>query len=228
MPSFRLAAFAVVLALAAGSVTAAANPLSLIGETYSTWKERLFGSHRATPATIDAPAEGKIELSPGQPMRFRIDAKAPERDFPKGKSRYRIIELPQEFEHAALRVQVVARRNEKGRGNAVFKPLLYVFGDGDDVRDTIEAKPLHLDIRPFRRTRLLGCVTLDKVHRFAVATAAQMVGKSYDSEVREAVKAPTQGGFYYATDAVKVRLPYADTGEMILEITREPDKGKGC
>lgn len=228
MSLFRFAAIVAALAFAAGSVPATANPLSLIGETFSTWKERLFGAHHATPATVDAPAEGKIELPPQQPMRFRVGAKAPERDFPKGKSRYRVFELPQEFEHAALRIQVVARHNEKGRGNAVFKPLLYVFGDGDEVRDTVEVKPLHLDIRPFRRTRLLGCVTLDKVQRFAVATAAAAVGKSYESEVRDAVKAPTQNGFYYATDAVKIKLPYADSGEMIIEITREPGNGEGC
>jgi len=228
MSSLRAAAVAAAIALATCSLAAPANPLSLIGETYSTWKERLFGSHRATPATIDAPAEGAIELPADQPLRFRVDAKALEREFPKGKSRYRTIELPQELEHAALRIQVIARRNEKGRGNAVFKPLLYVFGDGDEVRDTVEAKPLHLDIRPFRRTRLLGCVALENVRRFAVATPADAVGKSYDSEVREAVKAPTQYGFYYATDAVKVKLPYADTGELILEITRESAKGKGC
>jgi hypothetical protein len=96
------------------------------------------------------------------------------------------------------------------------------------VRDTVEVKPLHLDIRPFRATRLLGCVTLDKTHRFAVGTASDVVGKSYESEVREAIKAPTQGGFYYATDAVKVKLPYAATGELILEVTSEPEAGKGC
>ena len=64
--------------------------------------------------------------------------------------------------------------------------------------------------------------------RFAVATEPGVVGKSYESEVRDAIKAPTQGGFYYATDAVKVKLPYADTGELTLEVTRESAPGKGC
>ena len=60
---------------------------------------------------------------------------APQRDFVKGKSRYRVIELPVELEHAAVRVQVLAQRNESGHGNAVFKPMFYVLGDGDEIVD---------------------------------------------------------------------------------------------
>ncbi|HEY0229813.1 MAG TPA: hypothetical protein VGC55_01060 [Dokdonella sp.] len=218
---------ALILTLAASSASAS-NPLDLIGETYSQWKERLFGSGHPTPDVVDAPASGPIAMEPGHPLRLQIVEDAPERDFSKGKSRYREIELPDELEHAVVRVQVVAEPNKKGRGNAVFKPLLYVFGEGDNLRDPVEAKPLHLDMRPFRRTRLLGCVTLDKVQRFAVATAPDTVGKSYEGEVRDAVSAPTPGGFYYTTDAVKAKLPYAETGTLILEVTAAPAAGKGC
>jgi hypothetical protein len=206
----------------------ALNPLALITETYSQWKERLFGSGHAAPAVIDAPASGPIAMQVGHPQRLKIDGKADERDFPKGKSRYRVIELPEELEHAALRMQVMAQSNDHGHGNMVFKPYFYVLGDDDAVHDPVEAKPLHLDIRPFRRSRLLGCVKLDKVKRFAVATLPEVVGKSYESEVRDAVKAPTPGGFYYSTDAVKVKLPYAATGTMILEVTAEAKSGEGC
>jgi hypothetical protein len=69
---------------------------------------------------------------------------------------------------------------------------------------------------------------IENVDRFVVATAPEVVGKSYESEVRDAVKAPTQGGFYYATDAVKVKLPWAATGEIVLEISAESAAGKGC
>lgn len=225
MIPFRIA-LAITLTFAVQQASTA-NPFSLISETYSEWKERLFGAGHPTQAVIDAPASGPIALQTGQPLQIKIDASAEERDFPKGKSRYRVIELPAQIEHAAVRVQVITERNKNGRGNAVFKPLFYVLGDGDSVRDPVEAKPLHLDIRPFKRTRLLGCVTLDKVQRFAVATSPEAVGKSYESEVREAVNAPTPGGFYYSTDSVKAKLPYADTGSLILEVTPEA-KAKGC
>jgi hypothetical protein len=212
--------------LATVSVAAsAANPLTAIGETFSDWKDRLFGKPKAI---LEAPVEGTIALKPDHPTRLRIDKATPERDFPKGKSRYRVIDLPEDFEHAAVRVQVTALPRDNAFGHEVFKPFFYTLNADDTVRDTVEVKPLHLDIRPFRRTRLLGCATLDKVGRFAVATEPGIVGKSYESEVRDAIKAPTQGGFYYATDAVKVKLPYADTGELTLEITREPAAGKGC
>jgi hypothetical protein len=46
--------------------------------------------------------------------------------------------------------------------------------------------------------------------------------------VRDSIKAPTQGGYYYATDAVKVKLPFAAMGEIVLEVTSEPAAGKGC
>jgi hypothetical protein len=203
----------------------AANPLTTIGETFSDWKDRLFGKPKPT---VDAPAEGPVALQPGHPVRVHIDKAAPERDFPKGKSRYRIIDVPGEIGHAAIRVQITALPRDGAFGHEVFKPFLYMLNADDSVRDTIEVKPLHLDIRPFRRSRLLGCATLENVGRFAIATEPEFVGKSYESEVRDAIKAPTQGGFYYATDAVKVKLPYAATGELVLEITTESAAGKGC
>jgi hypothetical protein len=218
-----------VLALAVfAQHVVAANPFHLISETYSEWKERLFGAGHPVPRVVDAPANGPVELQPGHPQKLHIDAQAPERDFNKGRSRYRVVELPGELEHATVRLQVFTQRNEKGHGNTVFKPLLYVLGDDDSAHDPVEAKPLHLDIRPFRRSRLLGCVKLEKVRRFAIATAADVVGKSYESEVREAVNAATPGGFYYTTDAVKVRLPYAATGTLTIEVTAEKTTGAGC
>lgn len=201
------------------------NPFTMIGETFSDWKDRLFG--KPNPV-LEAPAEGAIALRTDHPTRLRIDKAAPEREFPKGKSRYRVIDLPEDIDHVAVRVQVTAMPRENAFGHEVFKPFLYTLNADDTVRDTVEVKPLHLDIRPFRRTRLLGCAMLDKVGRFAIATEPEAVGKSYESEVRDAVKAPTQGGFYYATDAVKVKLPYADTGELTLEVTKEAAAGKGC
>jgi hypothetical protein len=223
---FRAAAQASLAAFATCSIALAApNPFAMIGETFSDWKDRLFGKPKPM---LEAPAEGAIALKPDHPTRFRIDKAAPEREFPKGKSRYRIVELPEDFDHAAVRVQITALPRENAFGHEVFKPFLYTLNADDTVRDTVEVKPLHLDIRPFRRTRLLGCATLDKVGRFAIATEPAVVGKSYESEVRDSIKAPTQGGFYYATDAVKVKLPYAETGELTLEVTKEPAAGKGC
>jgi hypothetical protein len=203
----------------------AANPLAVIGETFSDWKDRLFGKPNPT---VDAPADGTVTIEPKQPTRVRIGDAAPERDFPKGKSHYRVVDLPAEIDHAAVRVQITAMPRNGAFGHEVFKPFFYTLNADDTVRDTIEVKPLHLDIRPFRSTRLLGCATLENVDRFAIATQPDVVGKSYESEVRDSIKAPTQGGYYYATDAVKVKLPYAATGEVVLEITKEPVPGKGC
>ena len=206
---------------------AAANPLSFVTETFSDWRNRLFGKGHPTPDIVDAPATGDIKLEPGHPVRLRVGEKAPQKDFAKGKSRYREIELPESLPYASVRVQVVAQRG-KEHGNTMFKPLFYVHGEGDALRDPVEVKPLHVDIRPFRKTRLLGCAKLENVQRFAVATDASAVGKSYVSEVREAVKAPTQNGFYYTTDSIKARLPYAATGTLILEVSAEKDAKSGC
>ncbi|MEO5625700.1 MAG: hypothetical protein ABIQ70_06820 [Dokdonella sp.] len=206
----------------------AANPLQLISETYTQWKERLFGTGHSAPAVVDAPANGPIALRANHPQRLHIDADAPQREFEKGKSRYRVIELPVELEHAAVRLQVLTERNQGGHGNAVFKPLLYVLGDADSAGTAVEATPLYLDIRPFRRTRLLSCVKLDKVRRFAIATAADAVGTFYESGVRDALTAPTQRGFYYTTDAVKVKLPFVATGTLIIDVIPEGTGGKSC
>jgi len=212
--------------LATVSIAAsAANPLSAIGETFSDWKDRLFGKPKPT---VDAPADGAISLEPKQPTRVKISKATPERDFPKGRSHYRIVDLPAGIGHAAVRVQITAMPRDGAFGHEVFKPYFYTLNADDTVRDTIEVKPLHLDIRPFRSTRLLGCATLENVDRFAIATEPAAIGKSYESEVRDSIKAPTQGGYYYATDAVKVKLPFAATGEIVLEVTQEPATSKGC
>jgi hypothetical protein len=225
----RCVPLAAAVTLAGAAIAAQANPLSFVTDTFASWTDRLFGSGHATPRVVDAPADGDSALEPGHPTQITIGDAAAERDFAKGKSRYRMVELPHALEHAAVRVQVLAESNRNGRGNAVFKPVIYVVGDTDqDLRDAVEAKPLHLDIRPFRRTRLLGCLTLDNVQKFALATTADAAGKSYESDVRDAVTAPTPGGFYYSTDAVKVKLPYATTGTVILEVTPADASGKGC
>ncbi len=224
--SMRLTSWA-ALAFGAWTAVASAGPVGFVSETFSDWKARLFGKGHPTPEVVDAPAKGVVELLPDHPLRLRIGEDAPMRDFAKGGSHYREIELPATLAHATLRVQVVAQRG-KDRGNTVFKPLLYVQGDDGKLRDPVEVKPLHLDIRPFRRTRLLGCVMLHDVRRFTLATDAAVVGKSYVSEVREAVKAPTQNGFYYTTDAIKAHLPYAATGVVILDVSAAKDAKSGC
>jgi hypothetical protein len=216
---------AVVLAFAMAGA-AAAGQRGAGGETSTAWKTGLFGGGR--PALAEAPANGEVELIPGQPQRLRIDGAAPEREFPQGKSHYRLVKLPERLEHAALRVEVVVTRNPEGRGNAAFKPLFYVMDADGTPRKAVEPKPLHIDIRPFRRTRLLGCVSLDDVREFAVATTPEAIGKSYESVARKAVRAPTQGGFHYATEPIKAHLPWIGTGQLILEIRPEQKSGAGC
>jgi hypothetical protein len=225
MPSLRhLCLFFAMLAFAP---TTAANPLRAVGETFAQWKQRLFGEGQQRPAVVDAPDEGTVMLPPGQPLRVAIGEGSPERDFPEGRSHYRIIELPSVQDEVAVRVQVIARDNPHGRGNVAFKPWLYVLGDDDQVIAKVEVKPMHVDIRPFRPTRLLGCENLKKVRRFAIATVPEAVGKAYESKSRNAVKAPTRGGFYYATEAVKLKLPYAATGVVVVDVAEDAARD-GC
>ncbi len=198
------------------------------GNPFIEWKERLFGSRTAEPEVRDAPEEGVVVLGVDRPERLRIDANAPERDFPQGRSRYREIELPRELEYAALRVQVIARSNRKGRGNAVYKPVFYLLNEDGSVRDSRPADPLYLDIRPFKPTRLLSCIVLEDVRRLAVATTPDAIGKTYESKARDKLTAPAKAGFYYSTDPVKVKLPYADSGELVLELTAEDEADSGC
>lgn len=221
MKSYRIKLPVLVACLVLPLPAFAGNPLA-------EWKERLFGSRNAEPEIREAPAEGVIVLGIGRPERLHIDARAPERDFPQGRSRYREIELPREFEHVAIRVQVVARAKDKGRGNAVYKPVFYLLNEDGSVRDSRPVQPLHLDIRPFKATRLLGCVMLEDVRRIAVATTPEAIGKTFDSKARDKVKAPTRGNFHYSTEAVSVKLPFADTGELVLEMTEEDAPDKGC
>ncbi len=223
MTSFiRISVFFTLLACSA--VAQAANPFA----TFNEWKEHLFGARPVPMEIEEAPEEGPVLLGLDRPQHFAITDAAEQRDFPKGKSRYREIELQREFQHVALRIQVTAERSSTRRGNTVFKPILYVLADDGTVRDSKPVEPLYLDIRPFKPSRLLACVPLENVRRLAVATTPDAVGKSYESKSRSKVSAPTKGGFYYATDPVSVKLPYAETGDLIIEVTQEVDAGKGC
>lgn len=206
--------------LLAGSAFAA-NP-------FTVWKDRLFGEQASSPRVSDAPKVGVVVLGFDRPERIVVGPDAEQRDFPKGRSRYREIELSREFQHVAVRVQVLAASNPQGYGNAVIKPILYVLDDGGKVRDSVMVEPLQIDIRPFKPTRLLACVNLEDVRRFALATPASAPGKFYESKSRDKLKAPSKGGFYYSTEPVKVQLPYVDTGELIIEVSRVDKKGEGC
>ena len=210
----------VLLAFASGSASAE-NLLKV-------WKERLFGERPTRHEVQQAPKTGVIVLGMDRPERITVGREAEQRDFPKGKSRYREIELQREFKHVAVRVQVIAASNPDGRGNAVFKPVLYVLDDDGTVRDTRMVEPLEIDIRPFKPTRLLACVSLEKVRRFAIATPSSSSGTFYESRSRDKLKASSRGGFYYATDAVKVSLPYVDSGELVIEVTPVDNKEAGC
>lgn len=221
--AFRIAAtiFVLLAALSGFADPAQANPLT-------EWKKRLFGQRPAASPVRDAVAEGPIVLGPERPERVVIDANAPERDFPEGRSRYREIELPREYAHAALRVQVIAQPRSKGHGNGVFKPILYLLGDDGRLGKTVKVEPLLLDIRPFQPTRLLACVPLEKVRRFALATPSNADSHSYQSAARDKVNASSKKGFYYSTDTVKATLPYDEVGQVVLEFTSESAEGKGC
>ncbi len=215
------AGFLVALTLVLTTPAQAANPLTI-------WKDRLFGEQPAKPRIRSAPAQGVVLLGLNRPERIVVGTDAEQRKFPKGLSRFREIELQREFEHVAVRIQVIADNNPNGRGNAVLKPVLYVLDDKEKVSDTTVVEPLEIDIRPFKTTRLLACVNLENVRRFAIATPSSASGKFYESRSRDKLKASSKGGFYYSTDAVNVRLPYVETGELIIEVKPVNKKGEGC
>ena len=212
--------FGAVFLLFSG-IADAANP-------FVVWKERLFGARPLNSPVREAAAEGVVVLGIDRPEHLRIGRDSEQREFPAGKSRYREVELQREFAHVALRIQVIARSNPQGRGNAVFKPIVYLLDDRGEVRESKPVEPLYLDIRPFQPTRLLACVPLENVRRFALAMPAAALGKSYESKARDKVNASSKSGFYYATDPIKVNLPYIDTGDLIVEVARVNGKDEGC
>ncbi|MEO8458930.1 MAG: hypothetical protein ABI451_00235 [Dokdonella sp.] len=223
MPSrLLLVSFAGLAATAACRLATAANP-------FIEWRDRLFDVAPVDPPLASVAADESLVLGWRRAQRFLIDAKSPEGDFPPtGRSHYRLIELPREVEHVAIRLQVLTTRQRGQRGNTMFKPIIHVWNDDGHPRPAIEVKPLLVDIRPFRRTRLLACMTMDNVRRFAIVTDPSLVGKYFESAARDKVEAPTKDGFYYSTGAVKLHLPFAAFGEMVIEATPEKKSGEGC
>lgn len=198
-------------------------------DTFSSWRDRMFSAIRDEEPLGAQDSNLSIVPTMNVPERFVVSTQSPTREFPEGKSHYRLIELSREFAHVAVRLRVMAVPNPDGRGNGVFKPIVYTIDDAENVREAHEAEPLLLDIQPFTRTRLLACVSLENVRRFAIATPAKAVNTYYETKSRSKLKAPsTSYGFYYSTEPVKVKLPYKATGEMVLEVTREERAGAGC
>ena len=198
-------------------------------DTFSSWRDQMFSVIRDEDPLGDENSNLAIVPTMNVPERFVVSTLSPQREFPEGESHYRLIELSRTFAHVAVRLRVMAVPNPDGRGNAVFKPIIYVIDDSEKIREAQEAEPLLLDIQPFKRTRLLACVSLENVRRFAIATPAEAVGTFYETKSRSKLKAPkTDYGFYYSTEPVKIKLPYAATGEMVLEVTREESAGAGC
>ncbi len=198
-------------------------------DTFSSWRDRMFSAIRDEEPLGSADSDVTIVPSMNVPERFVITSQSPQREFPEGVSSYRLVELSRTFAHVAVRLRVMAVPNPDARGNSVFKPIVYVIDDADQVRESQEAEPLLIDIQPFKRTRLLACISLENVRRFAIATPAAAVNTFYETKSRSKLKAPkTSYGFYYSTEPVKVKLPYKSTGEMVLEVTAEDSAGAGC
>jgi hypothetical protein len=201
---------------------AAAGPLSWFEGKVGDW------TRRAKSGVAEFRDPGTIALPAGAPLRFWVGGDAPEAELPQGRSRFRRVELPAPIARATVRVRVIAQPADKGRGNTVFKPLLYVLDDEGNVRETVEIQPLLLDMRPFKKTQLTGCAKVEKLQKFLVATPANATGTSFESGARDAMKAKSNGGFYYATDPVKVKLPFAPTGEIVMTVNDTAADKRDC
>lgn len=213
----RIAAFA---AAVLASAAEAAGPLS--------WaREKLGGKPAPAKPGLVSAQPGAITLLLDQPTRLPVDASAPEAELPRGRSFFRRVEMNNPVDEALIEVRVIAQDSAATRHRTVFKPLLYLLDDEGNVRETVSVDSLKIDIRPFQATALIGCVKVKQLNRFLVATNEKDVGKAYESGSRDSVKAPSKGGFYYSTDAVKVKLPYAATGELVLTVSSGKD-GKLC
>lgn len=198
-------------------------------DTFGEWRDAMFSVIKDEEPLGPEGADLPIVPTMNVPERMAITPLSPKASFPEGDSHYRMIELSREFAHIAVRLRVMAVPNPNGRGNSVFKPVLYVLDDAEQVRDKHIVDPLLLDMQPFKRTRLLACTSLENVRRFAIATPAKAVGSFYETASRGKVKAPkTSYGFYYSTESIKVKLPYAQTGELVIEVTEEASAGAGC
>jgi len=222
--TLRKSFVALALVLAAPAAVCAANPLEWLQD-----KLRGKPDKEKVATAKELRDHGPISLKPGVPVRFRVGEDAPDAELPKGHSRFRRVELEGTVAKAHVRVTVLAQDAESGRARNVFKPVLYLLDEEGNVRKTVEFETLDLDMRAFKRTQLVGCVATDEVQRLLVATPADTIGKNYESGVRDAVKVPTQGSFFYSsTEAQKVKLPYAATGELVLEVSAADADKRPC
>ena len=207
----RTSRFLVLFAGLCLTAAATAGPLG--------WaREKITGKPEAPKTGVVTARPGAVTLLANQPTRLPIDYGAPEAELPKGRSYFRRIELSQPLDEALIEVRVIAQ-DAGGKQRTVFKPLFYLLDDEGGVRETVDVDPLNIDIRPFQPTALVGCVKVGRLSRFLVATTEKAIGGHFESGSRSPVKAASKGGFYYSTEAVKVKLPYAATGELVLTVS---------
>jgi len=210
-----------LIALCAGLCLTAAATAGPLG-----WaRAKIAGKPEAPKPGVVTARPGAVTLLADQPTRLPVDAGAPEAELPRGRSYFRRIELVKPLDEALIEVRVIAQ-DAGGKQRTVFKPLFYLLDDEGGVRETVVVDPLNIDIRPFQPTALIGCVKVGQLSRFLVATTEKDIGGHFESGSRSSVKAASKGGFYYSTEAVKVKLPYAATGELVLTVS--PSASRRC
>ncbi|HET8899455.1 MAG TPA: hypothetical protein VFN09_11855 [Rhodanobacteraceae bacterium] len=163
-------------------------------------------------------ATGAYVLAPGKQVRVQIGSTSPVASVDGASIRYQRIKLPTLLKHARIEVRVTTQRHKTSPRFTILAPQAVLLdGDGEIVA-VRPLQPLALDIEPFRRTQLHGCIEVDNLAGFLLATDPSRVGDRYEFEARPKPGSHPDRGFYSARSTMRVFMRYADSGELLLRV----------
>jgi hypothetical protein len=179
------------------------------------------------PARVADNADTPIALAPGTEVRVPIDAASPVAKLGDDDIRYLRFTLTQPLPHARIEVRVTTQRHSSSPRFTVLAPQLVILDGDGGIRKAEPLQPLSLDIEPFRRTELHGCMRVDDLGSFLVATDPSHVGRRYEFNARAKTASHPDHGFYSVQAPMNVFLMYADSGEVLLRVVADAD-GEDC
>lgn len=160
-----------------------------------------------------------VRLEPGEEVRAHFDDTLPTARVRGKEVRYLRFGLPEALEHARIEMEVTTQRHSGNPRFTVLAPQLVLLDRGGDIERIVPVQPLVLDIEPFRRTRLHGCVDARELRGFLVATDPDHVGRRYEfnASPNNVARAPDRG-FGTPRQSIRVFMHYADAGDVLLRV----------
>ena len=210
--------FLSLLLMAALATAAVAGPVD--------WLHRKLAVEEPEVPLVSTGDDSIVRLEPDEEVRAHFDDALPVAHIDGKEVRYLRFGLPEVLGHARIELEVTTQRHSGNPRFTVLAPQVVILDRGGGVRRVAPVQPLLLDIEPFRRTRLHGCVDAHELRGFLVTTDPDHVGRRYEFDARPSTARVPDRGYGTSRQPIRVFMHYADAGDALLRVV-PTDGGPG-